>query len=406
MVEPYSLLRAEVAVARAIVARLPRLVPELPHTRLLLTPFPEGSRGDEALLLGSLGIAKGNAIVLSHRPNRRLRGLVTFPFRSWLVPGLIYSVPPFSFVSTFVFLLRARRCGVLTVVGADLLDGAYWVGPSVRRWLLPAALSSLGVAVEVVGFSWPSQPHPDCRRAMLESAPSLTLRPRDDISLKRLHSLGITHASAGTDVALGIEPTTHSAGKNFNRWVDEQRGAGRRILALGPNGHTLSSGGDADLLSSLLKTNSHPWALLLVPMDERFFAADRRRATALERRARRAGIPVFTLSRGASVRELIASVRQVDAVLTFRMHLAVLAFHAGVPSIGVDYNDKFHGVFRHFDVEEYVIPHASLLSDVGRVWKSLSESLEDLTHRVRIAGQRNHELARESFQALSSGFTD
>ena len=403
LLEPEWLITAEISLARFLVKLLPRVRRQTRGLRLLLTPFPKGSRGDEALLLGSLDASSEPLVVLAHRPLAALRRLVSRPHRVWVIPGLLYAFPPLSFFSSFLFLLRARRAATFTLVGADLLDGAYWQGPSLRRILLSSALVDLGVTVEVVGFSWPIEPDVLCEKALASIAHRVTLKPRDAVSARRLVERGIPVTSTGADVALGIVRIPPEPPSDVDKWLKEQFSEGRRVLAAGLHGHLLPLKTDRVSLSSLLKSETQPWALLLVPMDERFFAGDRKRARAIARWARGANIPVFVLGRQTSVRDLLAILSRVTAVVAFRMHMSILAFRVGVPCMGVDYNDKFVGTFGHFDTEEYVIPRDQLAHQLSHVWPSFLDSLEDVRHRVRMSLPRVRELAVSGQGQVPSG---
>lgn len=354
------------------------------------------------MLLGSLATTGKNTIVLSQRPNTRLRKLIPSGTMVWMVPGLLYAIPPFSFAATLLLLLRSRACGVFTVVGADLLDGAYWVGPSVRRLLIPAALARLGVSSEIVGFSWRRDPAPQCARALLECATAVSLRPRDEMTLERLRALGITGAKEGIDLALGIVREDQDSNTEFLDWAQNQCHGGKKILAFGPNGQTLARLAEIDALLNLVYSDSDSWALAIVPMDERFAAFDRTRAKFIAKRAQRMGITTFVFSRRTSVRELIASLEMVDAVFTFRMHLAVLALGVGVPSIGVDYNDKFKGIFRHFGVEEFVIDHPDLLNKAAEVWTTLQGRYAEVAATIRNSEAGNRLRVEQSFMPVKT----
>lgn len=393
LLEPEWLIHAEISCARAVARKLPRIRRQTGTTHLLLTPFPRGSRGDEALLVGSLDSSREPLVVLAHRPLRALRRLVARPHRVTTIPGLIYALPPLSFLASLLFLARGRRAASLTVVGADLLDGAYWQGPSLRRILLSGALADLGVRVEVIGFSWPLNPDPACHRALASVADRISLRPRDSLATRRLVDSGISVNETGADVALGITTIPSEPPPEVARWLSDQALQGRRVLAAGLHGHLLPVETDVVSLSSLLKSEQQSWALLLVPMDERLFAGDRRRANALARWARHAGIPVCVVGRQTSVRDLLAILSRVSGVLAFRMHLSILAFRVGTPCIGVDYNDKFAGTFEHFDSEDYVIPRDQLSPQLANVWSSFRDSTEDLRHRVTMSLPRVRELA-------------
>lgn len=386
-VEPSWLVRAETELAYLIASRLPRSRPRTGR-KLLLAPFLKGSRGDEALLLGAVAAAGGELIILSDRPNRRLRAVLPPGHRVWTVFGLLYALPPFSFIATLILLIRVRAADSFTVVGADVLDGAYWLGPSLRRILIPIALSKIGVRTEIVGFSWRANSSPECETAIQETSGLVKLTARDELTVGRLQALGVDEVSVGVDCALALFGRRYRPEPELLRWISQQRESGRKILVLGPNGQTLYRKAELQVLLDLIRRADQSWSLAVVPMDERFFAFDRARSKSIEKLALQTGVPVFVTRKDTGVEGLIGSLSRVDAIVTFRMHLAILGLTSGTPCIGIEYNDKFQGVFRAFGVEELVVKRENLVADVPRVFRHMATQLDSFSHTVRMASKR------------------
>jgi hypothetical protein len=94
-----------------------------------------------------------------------------------------------------------------------------------------------------------------------------------------------------------------------------------------------------------------------------------------------AHIPVLTLPDGTSLDVFTACLRRVDALMTMRLHAALLAHRLQVPTMGLVYDPK---VRRHFDE----VSRSDKALSLDSKWNVMAEVLSDLLREGRIADSR------------------
>jgi polysaccharide pyruvyl transferase WcaK-like protein len=146
-------------------------------------------------------------------------------------------------------------------------------------------------------------------------------------------------------------------------------------------------------------------AFCLLPHDSRGTPSDFVLADALAARLRADGHPAtVTLPRSISAAEVKGVVQHLDAVFTGKMHLAIAALGSGVPVGAIVYKDrKFHGLFRHFGLERWLLTSESwsepeqLSSFIAALVEQRSEIAASLQNRL----PQVLSLARANFTGLA-----
>lgn len=364
---------------------------------VLIAPPGRGNIGDQALVEAFAESVAGPVVVVVR--DRRdflvpdhLRGRVSvLP-----LPALIYGTA----VGRARDLQRLRpvlaTASSVSIIGADVMDGAYVLRASVNRAALAERLVQLGWPVRIIGFSWNASPHPAALRALARaSSARVRLLVRDPRSAERARSDGLAVTETADIVFLARSRDPEGAAE----WMPRER----PYALLNASG-LVSEGGSAlaeygrivdDLVARGLD-------VLVVPHVSRPGADDLPLCSAIAEQGhadhgdRVRLIP--TLLAPATIRSLAAGAR---VVVTGRMHLAVMSLMSGVPAITVATQGKVEGLMDLFEAPELCVqPGEGLDARVIAALDAVLTGAEDI--RVRL-GDRVHavtELARQNVEGL------
>ena len=164
------------------------------------------------------------------------------------------------------------------LLGADVLDGHYSVDESLARLSLLRLADAFGLETRVLGFSMNEHPAEAACAAFREIGAFAPLFVRDPLSMSRLEGHGVPGLVPAADVAFLMRPdSTSPSSRRPRAWIEEQRAAGRPVIAIGLSSHVLAEAmrsGKADLLQnciSLIKAleRSHHASVLILPHDLR-----------------------------------------------------------------------------------------------------------------------------------------
>ncbi|WP_166788151.1 oligosaccharide flippase family protein [Cryobacterium glaciale] len=393
---PY--LRDRAALKRAT----DRLRPFDVHTarwHVLVAPPGQGNIGDQAMVEAFLENVSGPVQVLVRRP-ADVRIPPQHAWRAQLVPipHLVYGAGRIHRQAMAALATVLDGALSLTVVGADIMDGAYSVRASSRRADVASLARSVGVEARILGFSWNGQANTGVRRSLARAGRLGTrLQLRDPISSARARA---DHLANIVDVAdcvfaahtssalaateyLGATPAPYAvvnASALVGRGFDQTTEYARIVTAL------LQAGLRVVLLPHVVRSSGDDAAACRAVFD-RLAGAD-------------GVILVNRLLAPAEVRGLCAG---AEIVLTGRMHLAVQAMFHTVPAVALSTQGKVAGLMRLFDTQELcvepglglaerMIPVAlGVLADRKRYRDRLAERLPEV--------QR---LAARNFAALPS----
>ncbi len=344
----------------------------LPPTYVVMAPSSLGNIGDEAMItatvrgLRSRGVER--IVVLAMAEEDRF----DFADGNLEVVALTRLMRPAGWGEAHDrFEAVLRRGTHFVLIGADTMDGGYLPSLSLRRLWLAGLAARAGLQTSVVGFSFKSDGDPAVRTALAELSADATLCVRDPVSFARVAPLARGPVHLGADLAFRLEPATAfgPAAQAALRWIAAERAAGRTVLGYNANplgaGMALGAKGsdsipDLDAEAALL---ARTVALLLEGPEEHsfvFVAHDYRRHNndVGFLRAVHAALPpeatdrVFLALADLRAAEVKALCRQLDFVVSGRMHFGIAALGAGTPCMFLDYMGKVQGLLDHFGVPE------------------------------------------------------
>lgn len=313
-----------------------------------------------------------------------------------------------GFVAAFGQWMSTHPLAMAVAIGADAIDGAYGiVGPARMLIMLDMAARS-GARAVLMGFSVRPEPSPELRPLFEKLDPRVVVNLRDPLSRQRLDDTYGIKGNLVADTAFLLEEEHMPDIALLARWIDERRGAGRRVLGL--NIHPMLFGAaDASGRAAFLETmkgviqrvsREHPISWVLIPHDFRGVNADRLMLDPLHHSLKdELGQDMMMLDKdlyGSGELKAISSL--MDGVVTARMHLAIASLGSGVPIFGFVYQDKFEGLLHHFDLPDWLAVSPDLDEDeiVNRLSQYVTK-LDALRDDVRKSLPRVRERAEGNF---------
>lgn len=387
--------------------------------RLLVVPCDAwsviGSRGDEAMIVASIetlskrhpGLEVG-IITADAGTSEVVRRMGHTPLEYWRGPELLKNLyqAAETFAPTWAIIL-----------GADVMDGYY--SPSTSLALLSSAdlLARRGVKTSLLGFSFNKRPSPLLRKAFSTLSPKLNVNVRDPISLGRLREFAPkVDARLVADAAFMLTPDPNSSSyPGVSAWVAGRKAAGDTVVGINLHPMLIKNATQSQIdglavqfgavLNQIAK--EFPVSFLLLPHDYRSRVNDRSCLAPLAEQLKPRGeARVRFVETEHSAAELKALVGLADALISSRMHLAIGALGMKVPVFAFSYQDKFHGLMRHFELEDWLIvppPSAgnreSLLEGIRRFVRehgALHEQVAAKLPAVKACSQRNLSFDRDS----------
>lgn len=250
-------------------------------------------------------------------------------------------------------LREMRSTDELSILGADIVDGAYGPGSALGRLEFAQAMVRRGLRVSILSFSISEDMHPSVQRRLCRLN-GVNLTVRDPYSLDRLHNIGVD-ARLVPDIAFAFQKKKVSAaGSRTLEWVRKVREAGLTPVALNVNRTTASlTGGVSRLYEKVaqLFSETSNWGIawVLLPHDTKGDWSDYRVLAGVLEGPRAPAIHLADDALNATdIREICGS---VSACITGRKHLLLAAYCEGTPSLGLDYLGKFQGLYNLVGVD-------------------------------------------------------
>ncbi len=358
---------------------------------------------------GSLGDA---AMTIVARDQLRARGMrvCLLADDSWAaLEGFDAYVPadPYLFHGgrrTFLELMwRTRAVSAVALIGADILDGVYNPHSVLRRLKILAALARRGCAATILGSSFNQAPNPVCVEALRRLPPSVAIKARDPISLRRMAA----HLERPVDLVADLAflcPTDPANTREALGFIAGARAAGRRVVGLTANFTVAArTPGFKDAHVPLLKAiigAGH--SVVLVPHDTRKSDSDAALLTRIADRLtaeERAHTTQISPDHPARVKAVLGA---CDLGVTSRMHAAILAMGTGVPAFSFGYQGKFEGLMDLVGLSAAGMLHepAALVADPQAIADAV---LARLAERERLSATLERtlpavlELSRQNF---------
>lgn len=239
----------------------------------------------------------------------------------------------------------------VSVVGADIMDGAYVLRASVNRAALADRLARLGWEPRVLGFSWNERPHPAARAAMKRASSSgVRMLLRDPLSATRARRDGMVVTETADLVFLATTKDAEVISVVAPDLSPEEPVA--LINASGLVGAQDSQARDYTRIVAMLRAEG--MRVVIVPHVSRPGADD---LPLCRRIADEFGDDphVSLVDRLLSPAQIRALAARANIVVTGRMHLAVMALLSGTPPITVATQGKVEGLMRLFDSSDLCV---------------------------------------------------
>lgn len=315
-----------------------------------------------------------------------------------------------SFRKDIALLLALRHVDQVVITGADVMDGAYTRNGSIARWHLLELGHLAGCRCAVTGFSFNDHPHPDVLAVARQTQGSALLFSRDPVSGERLAASGIA-ARPAADLAFSLPPGEPDLPGDLSDWLDEQRRAGRDVVGININHHTLPAGRSpgalidlyADLAGWLIRDRG--LAVLLIPHDDRGDNSDLVLLEMLHRRLRddAALAPhVHNVAQLPSPRQVMAIGARLCCAVSGRMHLSILTMAQGTPAVTLSYQGKTEGLYQLLHCPELGVEPVRFFAGEARdVVAQLLDKEQELRARLQRHLPEVKRLSRAQAEALS-----
>ena len=325
---------------------------------VLVAPPGGGNIGDQAMVEAYLENTSGPVRIVARNPGD-IRVPAEHATRAQIevLPGLIYGNgrTHARAVSALAHLLASARS--VTVVGADIMDGAYHIGASARRADIATLASSSGIDARILGFSWNGRAKPGARRALARAAKSGTqLLLRDPVSVERARADGLANVTEVADSVFSARTSSMAAAEEF---LGATSAPYALVNASGLVGRSMDQITEyATVVRSLIDAGL---TVVLLPHVVRASGDDAAACLAVFERVKDPRVVLVTrVLEPAEVRGLTAG---ATLVLTGRMHLAIQSFWNGVPAITLSTQGKVEGLMKLFGTEALCVEPGPGLAD-------------------------------------------
>lgn len=366
-----------------------------PKYHLLLSASGHGNVGDQAMAEAFFENVSGPIVVIQRREGdvrvpEECAGRVTLVDVPALISGGFSR--PRKALEEFRLLLEGASS--YSVVGADIMDGAYSYRHSVRRISTATYAALAGVDSRILGFSWNESPDPRSAMAIRDAAAAgVKLLTRDPASARRLRTLVGDRVQEAADVAVSA------------RWVSQDAVA-RFCPGLKPPYAVLNANGIIggafdqvpDYVAIVRWLVQRGLSIVLVPHDSRPGVSDvaecRRVYEAVQG-------PVWLVDKILSPRDVRGLTRGADLVFSGRMHLSILALWSGVPSVTLARQGKVEGLAELFGLEECVVtPSPGFAEQCVRVLERILADPASYRSRTAAGLERARRLSMENYAGL------
>jgi polysaccharide pyruvyl transferase WcaK-like protein len=317
-------------------------------------------------------------------------------------------IPPAgSLAAGFDRMFAGAPYDAFFILGADIMDG-YYRKQVASRLLMAADLAARnGIPTTILGCSFNDKPALDLVEDYSRLSPAVALNIRDEISLERIRAFAPVKAQLVADSAFNLPPGQAPA--KTVAWIDAQRSAGRTVVGVNVHPMLIKNASTAEVEKIITATTralirnseSGNLAWLMLPHDYRGHEGD---AVCLapihEQLIKAGGIESHFLDGEHRAADLKALAGHLDGVITGRMHLAIASLGMDVPVFSLTYQDKFEGLYRHFDLPlSLQVPPAIFDEDeaLAEKLKVFIADLPQLTQTVRACRPRVQDLARANY---------
>lgn len=369
-----------------------------------------GSLGDDAMISATL------AEIHCFRPNARFTVITASDSADSVAAKLglksvrIWNAP--DFVGSILECLTAGHFSNVVVVGADVLDGHYGALGAAKLLVVADLAARMRIPSTVLGFSFNSAPRATLTPFFNGLHDGVRLNVRDPISMDRLTAFSSATKYLASDVALLLRPKPVEASDPALMWLAERRREGRPVLGFNVHPMLIDNASAEDIRNIIdastraieTSTMSSGTSWMLIPHDHRPSVGDEFVLTPLSRQlAQSLGDKVFYLEGQYPAASLKYFTSRLDGVVSGRMHLAIAALSSGIPVLAITYQDKFEGLFQHFNLPSWLLATPAELLNTSLFSERLEQfllKLPELTDTVTSAVGRVRSLALSNFDGI------
>ncbi|GAA3633434.1 polysaccharide pyruvyl transferase family protein [Microbacterium awajiense] len=389
-------LRGE-SLIRAVDAAILRRRPAPGGGRhILLAPPGAGNIGDQALVEAFVEAVDGPVTVLTRsRRDIDVAAHLTDRMTVLPVPALVYGTALGHARDARTVDRALDGAASFSVLGADIMDGAYVPRASVNRAALAERLADRGWSSRVVGFSWNDRPDARALAALRRAdAAGVRLYVRDPRSAARARADGLT-ALDSADIVFASQ--TADPGAVDRLGIDAVSGPFAIVNASGLVGDRTEA-----YVRTIRRLRDADLGVVVVPHVSRHGADDLPPCRALaERFAEDPGVGMVTGL--LSPREIRGLAARAVVTVTGRMHLAVMSLMAGVPAITVATQGKVEGLMDLFGLPELCVsPSDGFAQRMGDVVATTLASAPRYASTIREALPRVRELALANVEGIAA----
>jgi len=363
---------------------------------LLVAPPGGGNIGDQAMVEAFLENTVGQVVVITrHDDDINLPDAQRHRVVVEALPGLVYGDGAEHRASVRRFAALVATAASVSVVGADIMDGAYNPRASTRRADLAGFAREAGVDARILGFSWNGRADAGALRALRRADRAGTeLLLRDPVSARR----------AGEDSLRNVVPVADMV--FAARSID--MGESERLLGSEPGPYAVVNASGlvaraidqvpeyATVVRSLLGEGMR---VVLLPHVVRHSADDAAACAAVAERV--ADDRVMLVDRVLAPAEVRGLCKGARLVVTGRMHLAIQAMWSHVPAVTLSTQGKVEGLMRLFDTDDLCLePGAGLAERMLPLLRSIEADRDSYVARLRDRMPGVRELAARNFSTL------
>lgn len=332
------------------VAALGRSVRPGTRHQVLLAPTGGGNIGDQAMVEAYLENVPGDVVIIArhvsdvdvpeaHRERVRLVGLGSLVAGSYRRDD--------ADLRTFCELLDGARG--FSVIGADMLDGAYSYRRSVQRTSLATYAARCGIPTRILGFSWNAAPDRRCLDELAAAADAgVRLLARDPVSVERLRASGFTDVVETADLVFAARTLDDRVRAELRRGRD---GPYALVNASSLVARKVDQLGEYERIVTFLRARGMD--VILVPHVSRTSTDDI--AECAKVYAATHGEGVYLVDQLLSPAQIRGLTRAARVVVTGRMHLAIMSLYSGVPAVTVSTQGKVEGLMRRVGFENLMV---------------------------------------------------
>lgn len=379
---------ADLFITRTVNSSLlDRIAPALMTTRVsehqsgvqVVIPAAHGSLGDSALAAG----VDAGAEQLGKTVHVWVPGSVS----GWSqVRGGVHSLSRLRVGNTTLLNGHAKRAfgsSATIVIGADTIGGDYLHGFIGYRVAALRQAASNGECAMLVNFSMSETPTPEALRLLRRLPASVEHWARDRYSQQRATRLlgREVHSAPDVGALARVEPTPSSLA------LIDRIGSGNYIV-LSPNAHMhtkgwLSREQNMGTWVNFARQLDDDMPVVVLPHDLRARPGDimmsRELAETIRSRMPQKTVELFVPSYVGEAKSILS---QALGLVSGRMHACVGALSTGVPTVGIEYLDKFKGQFEWYQGLGDVISYTAAL-DSSQLMAVFEDALARASGRPR-----------------------